>query len=155
MATKCGFFNIIGEDTAGKRYTMTMRSLVVGKVRLIDQTGKPLANIKLGYDLAVRCGDKVLSEVYREKSQTNADGEAELTGLVPGGDYLLRLGGPVDPAKFEASMPGDMSLEAYRELMRALHRELNDQLVPVPLSAKPDTTHDLGSVTVDLPEVEG
>ncbi|MCL2623844.1 MAG: M56 family metallopeptidase [Planctomycetaceae bacterium] len=143
-----------GEDTADKNYTITMRPLVDGKVRLVDQTGKPLVGIKLQYDLAVRCGDKVLSEVYREKSQTNANGEAELTGLVPGGDYLLRLGGPVDPAKFEKSMPGDMSMEAFRELTKTLHRELNEQLVPVPLSAKPDTTHDLGSVTVELPEVK-
>jgi len=128
-----------------------MRPLVDGKVRLVDQTGKPLANIKLEYDFAVRFEKTMLSAI-RDTSQTNADGDAELPGLVPGGDYLLRLGGPVDPAQFEASMPGDMSLEAYRELTQALRREINEQLVPVPITAKPDATHDLGSVTVVLPE---
>jgi hypothetical protein len=40
----------------------------------------------------------------------------------------------------------------YRELLLALSGELNEQLVPVPLTAKPDTTHDLSNVTVELPK---
>ena len=122
-----------------------MRPLIDGKVRLVDQSGKPLAGIHLEYDLAVHCGERVLSAVRRPTSQTNADGVAELTGLIPGGDYLLRLGGPVDESEYRKIMDNT-------ELRLALHRELTGQLVPVPLSAKPGTTHDLGTVTVELPE---
>ena len=65
---------------------------------------------------------------------------------LPGGDYLLLLSGPVETSEYRMNMDNN-------ELRRALHREINEQLVTVPLSAKPDATHDLGTVTVELPEL--
>jgi len=39
--------------------------------------------------------------VYRLKFQTNAEGIVKLPGLVPGGDYLLRLTGPVGDEEYK------------------------------------------------------
>ncbi|GHT31353.1 hypothetical protein FACS1894214_2600 [Planctomycetales bacterium] len=112
---KFGLVKYIKGDERLKPLTLTLQPPVIGKVRLVSRSGKPVAGLPLYYAPLLHTGENSTHSSLPVNIVTDSDGNAELTQLFVGGEYRLSCrvpdnvhSHPVLDIPFNPAIPGEV-----------------------------------------------